>query len=211
MIKIEKCPIVGSYHKTGTCLIKGIFEKYCEETGCEIQFTNNFHSLKQEDLKERKSLSIIRHPYEIIMSGARYHLSGKENWLHKKSKNKKSYFENITSLKSLEEQINYEANNVGKKTILSIYEDIKIKRDTLFIKLENFWATESIENLSKKISQHMNLDNEILSKIMKKLGSKKINFTNSNFNYTWEKHMTKNNLEYINKILPADVLSILGY
>jgi uncharacterized protein YjgD (DUF1641 family) len=211
MIKIEKCPIIGSYHKTGTCLIKSIFEKYCEETGYEIQFTNNFHSLKQEDLKERKSLSIIRHPYEIIMSGTRYHLSGKEDWLHKKSKNKKSYFENITSLKSLEEQINYEASNVGKKTILAIYEDIKNKKNTLFVKLENFWANESIENLSKKISQHMNLDNEILSKIMKKLGSKKINFTNSNFNYTWEKHMTKNNLEYIKKILPADVFSILGY
>jgi len=53
-------------------LVKSIFEKCCEETGYEIQFTNNFHSLKQEDLKERKSLSIIRHPYEIIMSGTRY-------------------------------------------------------------------------------------------------------------------------------------------
>ena len=211
MIKTNKTPIVGSYHKTGTCLIKEIFQIYSKQAKEKVKFTNNFHSIKLKDLENRKSLAVIRHPYEIILSGVRYHSTGKEDWLHKKTKNKKSYFENLQSLESLEEKINFEANHIAKSTIWAIYEDVINKKETLFIKIENFWTNEERKKNAIKMANHLELNSKILIPIILETGSKKTNFTNPNFSYTWPNCMTDENIKFINEILPKDVFEVLGY
>lgn len=212
MIKVNpNPPFVGSYHKTGTTLFKEIFFAYCLKKGFQIIFFENFHKISDMDLFKNKGLAIIRHPYEIVVSGLRYHLQGKEKWVYKANQGKTSYFEELKSLQDFEQQVNFETQIVACKTINAIYKDIKNKKNTLFIKLEEFWDVESRKHVAKKICDHLDLDIDIFMPIVLKKSKEKHNSTNPNFCHTWPKLLTHKNLEFINRLIPKDTLEVLGY
>jgi hypothetical protein len=210
MIKIQE-KIVGSYHKTGTVLLQEIFTRYCKKTKEKINFFQNFFTVDVKFLKNKKSLAMIRHPYEIIVSGWRYHLKGTEEWLHRPFIKQKSYVENLKDIRNIEEQINFEIKFCSQKIIKSIYQDIKQKKETLFIKLENFWDIESKIELSDMICDHMNLNIDIFAPIAIKQSEKKHNSTNQNFCHTWPDLLTQKNIDLFNSLLPSDTFEVMGY
>lgn len=213
MLKIEQKPVVGAYHKTGTVLLKEIFTEYCKKSGLRIVFEENFHKIKSEDLINKKSLAIIRHPYEIVVSGVRYHSKGTEKWLHgyRPMNDGKTYFEKINQIDNMEEKINFEAKFCSYKIIQSIYKDIQNKKQTLFIKLENFWTIESRIDVANQICEYMNLNIDILMPIILKKSQKKHNATNQSFCHTWPKILTQKNIEFIDSLIPKDTFKIFGY
>ena len=63
--------IFGSYHKTGTLLLNNICKNYFQNNSKDYNFSEHFDRINDNVIKNTKCVVIIRHPYEIIMSGVR--------------------------------------------------------------------------------------------------------------------------------------------
>lgn len=142
--------IIGSYHKTGSVLFSKIWEDYFNHKTKDYIDYNHFERVTNDMIKNTKCVVIIRHPYEIIMSGVRYHQITSEEWCNIKEKtlNNLSYKEHIKSLNfddkiifEMEEKSSFRENNANH-TINAIYNDIKnrnFNNNILFIKLEDLY------------------------------------------------------------------------
>jgi len=206
--------ILGSYHRTGTKFIKAVFNELKE---LKYKFIDHFDRILDDEIKNNKCLVIIRHPYEIIMSGVRAHQLDNQKWLLESQErfNYNSYREMMIS-KTLDNKIIFELENEGGLTLKSIYNDIKnrnFNNNILFIKLENFYTSNNLDEISKKIISHLNLkiENEKLVYAFKKHINKKYNMTNKSNSYTFEDNFKRNHYKLCSKILPPDILEVIGY
>ena len=135
--------IIGSYHKTGSALFSKIWHDYFNQKTKDCMDYNHFDCVTNDMIKNTKCVVIIRHPYEIIMSGVRYHQITSEKWCNKKKKdlNYLSYKQNIQNL-NFDDKIIFEMENCAYRTINAIYNDMKnrnFNNNILFIKLENLY------------------------------------------------------------------------
>ena len=83
----KKKIIIGSYHKTGSTLFRNIWKYYdsinsnkAVNTSVNFHHNNHFNRVNNDLIKSNKCIVIIRNPYEIIMSGVRYHQITDEKW-----------------------------------------------------------------------------------------------------------------------------------
>ncbi len=125
--------LVGTHHKTGTAWLMSIFKTIADDHGLE-----HFYGL-QEDLPKKadiffqnhslidiqnlnkpyRGIHLIRDPRDVIISGCLYHQKAEEPWLHQPRQllGGLTYQQKINSLETLEEQIFFEMENAGKRTI----------------------------------------------------------------------------------------------
>jgi len=223
---------IGAWHKTGTNIIKRIFNKYKEEIPefnyhYQKKLQCNFHHYR---LENSKAILCIRNPYEIIISGMRYHQITKErNYLKPNDRyNGLSYKDHISSLETDEEKILFEMRETSYLTITSMYDFLRdhsqyeiysktnknhnLNDDIVFIKLEQFWTEQGREEVAATITSHVpSMDKDILTKCIEKHGSKKLNKTHSGFNYTYQDYFTDSLYKEFNSLFPPDVFDILGY
>ena len=205
--------IIGSYHKTGTKIWRNIWKDYFKENNNLFKFYHHFNRIVN-NLKEEKCLVLIRNPYEIIMSGMRYHQITNEEWCIKKFGNH-SYKSYIKSL-PIDKKIIFEMNNCAKDTILDIYNDIKFhnkNNNILFLKLEDITDNRKLGEICYKICKFTNnkisfkrLYSIILSKI-----KIKYNKTTNHKGYTYQKYFKREHFDLFNKLFPDDLLEIMGY
>ena len=151
--------IIGSYHKTGTHIWRNIWEEYFKKNDNLYKFYHHFNRIVK-NLNGEKCLVIIRNPYEIIMSGMRYHQNpiAKEKWCFKKYKNGMSYRDYIRSL-PFDKKIIFEMLNCAKDTILDIYNDKKYNNknnNILFLKLEDITDNSKLGEICYKICKFTN-------------------------------------------------------
>jgi len=113
--------VIGSYHKTGSVLISNVFRLYQQEDPSFTYIdTNHFNNTPDKVISSNKCVVIIRHPYEIIMSGMRYHQKPVEFWLSIPNKrlavpvkggqelHECCYVEMMASMKSTDDKIHFE-------------------------------------------------------------------------------------------------------
>jgi len=224
--------IIGSYHKTGTLLFLNIWKEYFN-TGTllfyniwkeyfnldttKYTFNDHFNEVSNDDIKKFKCIVIIRNPYEIIMSGTRYHQITKEKCFHFKQEkyNNKTYQEHILSLNH-DDKILFEMNNVGKSTIDCIYNDIKYRNfnnNVLFIKLEDLYDNENISKVCEKIGSHADIyiNIELLIRCFKSNLSKNFHRTNTNNQYTYTENFKEIHYSQFTNLFPKDLMKILMY
>ena len=221
--------IVGSYHKTGTVLIKHIFKniygkKMYNKTlmGSNLHkfiFRNHFNSVSNEYIKNNKSVIIIRNPYEIICSGMRYHQRTIETWAQTRRKlfNGLSYKQKINSLKNDDEKLMFEMNNYARNTIKAIYNDIKnrnLNKNIYILKLEDLYDQKNLPKICKEIHKHINNKEISYNKILVAFKtSLNIDFhrTNKKNEYTYPKLFKKIHYDRFNTLFPKDLFKVLGY
>ncbi|PCI63704.1 MAG: hypothetical protein COB37_04560 [Kordiimonadales bacterium] len=132
---ITRC--IGTYHKTGSVWLQGIFSELADELG--LQFTeveidthlapsalsNAFifnHSTRFPPTMYAEPVSgvrIIRDPRDMVISAAHYHCWAPEPWLHAAQDlfGGKSYCETIKSLDTAQETYSFEMRNTTSYVI----------------------------------------------------------------------------------------------
>jgi len=223
---------IGAWHKTGINAIKVLFRMYKEnvpdfEFKLKTRWNRNFN---HHILENSKAVLCIRNPYEIIMSGMRYHQITKENLFNcpQKKYNGKSYQECICDIESIEEKILFEMKNNSYLTINGIYKFLRdhcqykcysnknknhnLNDNIAFIRLEQFWTEQGRQEVVNTITSHIpDMDKDILTKCIKTHGRKKFNKTHSGFNYTYQDHFTDSLYKEFDNLFPEDLLENLGY
>ena len=211
--------IIGSYHKTGSCLFSKIWGDYFNQKTKDYMDYNHFDRVTNDMIKNTKCVVIIRHPYEIIMSGVRYHQITSEEWCNKKEKglNNLSYKQHIQNL-NFDDKIIFEMEKCAYKTINPIYNDMKnrnFNNNVLFIKLEDLYEKKNIPIICKKITEHCkisaNIDSHKLTESFLKMLNKNFHRTNKNNSYTFNEYFKEHHINHFNKLFPKDTLKILGY
>lgn len=159
-----------------------------------------------------RGVHVIRHPYEIIASGYRWHKKIDRAWVKEEWKDTgKSYQELLHS----EDGVAFEMRNVSKDVIMNIYNFPFSDTRFLTIKLEDF--LENYEHTIARIAQHLGIPEKILLK------------TSAPFNLNamskYPKYVTRKKLDqpsYIAlfephhydlfcELFPPDLLGKLGY
>ena len=208
--------IIGSYHKTGSLLFSNIWNNYFNK---KIKDYNHFNMVTDDMIKNTKCVVIIRHPYEIIMSGVRFHQTTSEKWCNKKKKNLNylSYKQHIKNL-NFDDKIIFEMENCAYETINAIYNDMKnrnFNNNVLFIKLEDLYETKNIPIICKKIKEHckscVNIDSDKLTNSFLKILNKSFHRTNKNNSYTFNEYFKEHHINHFINLFPNDTLKVLGY
>ena len=217
--------IIGSYHKSGTALFKNIWFKYLKNNKdgykfkFDIDFDMHFERVTDDMIKNTKCVVIIRNPYEIIMSGVRYHQITSEIWCNKKEDkyNGLSYRQHIQKL-NYDDKIIFEMENCAYQTINGIYNNMKnrnFNNNVLFIKLEDLYEKKNIPMICEKIKNHcessFNIDIDKLTNSFLINLDKSFHRTNENNTYTYNKYFKEHHINHFNKLFPKDTLKILGY
>lgn len=210
--------IIGSYHKTGSVLWSSIWSAYFKPRNISYADSNHFNRLSQADILKNKCIVIIRNPYEIIMSGVRYHQKTDEAWCHvpKFKYNNKSYQEYLQKLNT-DDKIIFEMSNTSYSTIMSIYKDIKFRNTSnsvLFIKLEDLYNEQKIPQICTRIKNHLSpiyIKNSELISIMKMKLNNDYHRTNKSNKYTYHSSFKSQHKKKFDQLFPEDIFKVFGY
>ncbi len=162
--------LVGTYHKSGTVLMKKVFarlaartnsnfvnlrkptdaKKNWQETGVKnIIFDYKCEFADIHNTKPCRGVRVVRDPRMIIISGTRYHLNSKEIWLHQSQEelNGLTYQQHLNSLASFEEQVIFEMENKSREIISNMltFNERSIADQFMTVKLEHLMQDESLE------------------------------------------------------------------
>ena len=148
---------LSCYHKTGTVFLiklKKLLEIYDKKNTYKLDcWSKRANKINKKNNKNIKIIHLIRHPYEIIVSGFNYHKKCKESWcIDINSKTGadgiKYSFDNMCyqdKLKSLEMEagINFEMHGRSYNTIIDLYNSKFFDCEyCLNIKMENLYINE---------------------------------------------------------------------
>lgn len=210
-IPIQRLKLLASDKKNQTIIFNDHFDNLLNKN-------INLNELEKHQIKYR-GIVLIRHPYEIIMSGMRYHQTTKEQWCQKPLEEfeNQSYQEIIKNLPTQEDKIKFEMENCSYQTISAI---LQTKQQTLkndkfkYIKLEDLTIIQPQKTI-KIISKHLNIDQEQLNNIFKKLLKEKktsSHITNKSNNiYTYHENFTEQHYKKFNQLFSQSILQQLGY
>jgi len=216
--------IVCTNHKTGTQLFKQIFKKYCSNESMKFGrypsthlnlclFLNHSNFFQKPTIKY-KGIHIYRHPYEIIMSGVRYHQITNEKWCAKKKLpgKKCTYKQHIRKL-SIDDKISFEMKNAAKRTIMNIYNWDWDDDNFKMIKLED--VNENTKQSANEIASFLNLNIpkfiKIFDSTVKIKRTDKHNTNKTKSLYTFQNHFKEKHYQQFREIFPANLLQKLGY
>lgn len=171
-----------------------------------------------------RGIIILRHPYEVIMSGMRYHQITNEKWCHQPrsdlSLQNRSYQENLKSLKSEEEKITFEMKNCGHQAINGMLQSLNL-HNFLYIHLEDLTIEHKfkLKETIKTISDHLRLPinhHQQIYKILKhhlkhKQDSPHVTNKNNHNPFTFHNHFTSKNYQEFDQLFPSNTLTQLGY
>jgi hypothetical protein len=130
--------LIGTHHKTGSAWFSSIFKSVCHyhslvyyedrQAGLPRQFDifMNEHSEFEFDSlpSPYRGIHVIRDPRDVIVSGCFYHQKSGEEWLHQPMDDMdgRTYQQKINSHASLDDQILFEMEHVGARTIKAMME-----------------------------------------------------------------------------------------
>ena len=134
--KLSNKILIGTHHKTGSVWLSSIFQNIChyhsltfyagKQDSLPAQFDVFFQNHSVFDLDSIgvpfRGIHIIRDPRDVIISGCFYHQKSEEEWLHRPRKDLQgfTYQQKINSYRSIDDQILFEMENVGRETIFNM-------------------------------------------------------------------------------------------
>jgi hypothetical protein len=223
--------VVATHHKTGHHLLGDIFRtssdllkleyydvslmSFIPETAQIVVYEQDskkppFSSYRCEinESTISKGIHVIRHPYEVIVSGYNWHKIIEADWVNRKN-NGMSYKDHL--LKN--DGLIYEMKNRAKETIFSMYNwDYQDKR-FLNLKMEQFW--EDFDGTVEKMAKYLDLDEEVLASASRKFNIREkippyaTNQTGKK--WKWESVLCDEHIKLFNELFPSNTLRKLGY
>lgn len=207
--------VFAGYHKTGSGVLCRTVKKYNNRTNSKHITSNHFNYISNNTIRNTKCVVIVRHPYEIIMSGSRYHMKTEEPWCCKQIYQDDRTYQDILQSLDPSERILFEMRNCAFRTIMDIYNDMKNRNyndNVLFIKLEelqndfNGTITKLYNHCNSAIN--INLFTNLFNNTSIQLDYHK---TTNDFAHTYPKHFEQVHYDEINKLFPEDLLQVMGY
>jgi len=229
-------------HKTGYKLTRGLLcpknmKLYVNDQGKQIKINRRTYYRKNYDWKpENKYVILVRHPYEIVASGYKFHINPKfchEEWSYKLnypykgtgkvySEGKKSYRQILQS-KSRSEGLKHEMRKIGKATIMGMYNYPNYDQDNvLMIRFEDL--TRNFDVTIRQILEFIEVADERIPTVIGKLKyldfmslseaevKKNIHITNKNRNkYAYQEMYGDEHYLLAKELFPVDLLSKFGY
>lgn len=213
--------LVGSYHKTGTVLIKNVFRKLnlLLNNRVAYMFKDHFNYFSDNEVKKWKSVVIIRNPYEIICSGMRYHQVSDETWLHQRKAQfgGATYSQCINGLSSVDDKLMFEMNNCGGDTVRDIYNDLKnrnFNEGIYVIRLEDLYDIRNLPRICNEIVTHLGIGDWVAEYLVKAfLATLRISHhrTHGTNELTYEKLFKEKHYTEFKRLMPENVLDVMGY
>ncbi|MEL7279840.1 MAG: sulfotransferase domain-containing protein [Pseudomonadota bacterium] len=154
---------IGTYHKTGTVLIDGIALKLIAgdviktwrsesdeepETWdlCTAPHAHKHYEEMAEDRPDRRYVVVVRDPRDVIVSGAYYHMTSNEAWLHEPRPhlNGDTYHDRINAEIDMQARFGFELKHAGGSTIRSMEALPEEKKNVLRLHFEDLVTDESL-------------------------------------------------------------------
>ncbi len=167
-----------------------------------------------------KGVHLIRNPYEVVVSGYRYHLKTQEKWCRiskREALGGKTYQEYLNSL-TPDEGITFEMLHAAYNTINSMYSWDFTDERFLQLRLEEF--LKDFDRALEKMFRFLSFDEADISTLLQQSRrfKKGVNvdkgghITNkSNSVYTFRKYFKPYHYKLFNRFFPGDIMQKLGY
>ncbi len=241
----NKQNVIATHHKTGTVLVGKVFQDICRvkrmtwhmggfetlPSRTAIWIDPHSHGPYQAN-HDISGIHIVRHPFQMIVSGYHYHLKTYERWCVDVSVPTEadgiifnfdglSYQEYLKSL-SVEDGLLCEINGRSKYAIMDMYNWNYQDSRFLNIKFEDLMT--DFEETFMRIFQHLHFEPDEMDLLLELAGKENINnwsqekiknnrhVTNKNktiLNY--DSHLHEKHFESIAQIYPKDLLEKIGY
>lgn len=169
--------LAGTFHKTGTVLLRNILKAISEEfslrfweqgpepaDGWDIRFHGG-SNFRREMAYPHRGVIIIRDPRDVIISAAHFHGRGREGWLHKPDERfgGMTYLEKINSLPNDDERYLFEMDNFSRQVILDMVERGQQRPNFLIVKFEDLVTDVDLLEY-KKIFEHLGFPQSMLTR-----------------------------------------------
>ncbi len=226
--------IVGTYHKTGTVLMSSIFKevakykdwKFYKNTEFDPKVKTDIYFVRKSNIDlekippDCKGVHLIRNPYEVVVSGYRYHLITREKWCRIPKRERlggKTYQEYLNSL-SPDEGITFEMIHVAYSTINSMYRWDYADERFLNLRLEDF-----LENFDKALEKTLRFlsfsEADVVALLQRCQKFKKGvavdkggHITNKSSKvYTYREYFKPHHYILFDRLFPGDLMQKLGY
>ncbi|MEM7596352.1 MAG: sulfotransferase domain-containing protein [Pseudomonadota bacterium] len=154
---------ICTYHKTGTVLIDAIAQRLIARDVIktwrgEIDAEPDYWDLRTIDHADRhyddmlkdspdhRYVVIVRDPRDVIVSGAYYHMTSHEPWLHEPydGRDGETYHNMINAEKDMQARFAFELERTGRKTITAMTALPVHKENVLRLQLEDLVTDESL-------------------------------------------------------------------
>jgi hypothetical protein len=130
--------LIGTFHKTGSVLMARIWRDGCKALGLrfwpvyphtrspppewDVCFEDHSRFPPEAVAAPHRGALVIRDPRDIVISGAHYHMTSTEPWLHRPQRafGGLTYQQKINSLPTMEARLLFEMRQVGARTFRDI-------------------------------------------------------------------------------------------
>jgi len=167
-----------------------------------------------------KGIHLTRNPYEVVVSGYRYHLKTREKWCQTSKRKKlggKTYKEYLNAL-SPDEGITFEMIHAAYNTIGNMYRWDYTDERFLNLQLEEF--LEDFDRALEKVLRFLSFDEAAVLALLQQCQKFKKgvdtdkggHITNrSSEVYTYRKYFRPHHYRLFNLLFPDDIMQKLGY
>lgn len=169
--------LVGTFHKTGTVLMRNILKAISEEFGLRFWeqgpeppegWDIRFHggsNFRRELSYPHRGIIIIRDPRDVVISAAHFHGRGREGWLHKPDDRfgGMTYLEKINSLPDDDERYIFEMDHFSRPVIREMLERGTDRPGFLIVKFEDLVTDVDLVEY-RKMFDHLQLPEAMLAR-----------------------------------------------
>lgn len=167
--------LVGTFHKTGTVLMRNILKAISEEFGLRFWeqgrepgdgWDIRFHgasAFRQELLLPHRGVVVVRDPRDVVISAAHFHGRGREAWLHKPDPRfgGMTYQEKINSLADDDERYIFEMSHFSGPVIHDMLERGRPRPHFMIVRFEDLVTDIDLRHF-RAIFDHLRLPSAIL-------------------------------------------------
>jgi len=223
--------VIATHHKTGHHLMRDIFRLLSTHSGIKYYDVSLMSAVPDDaelvvyeqnkgmllsyrcsiDSKMvSKGVHIVRHPYEVVVSGYNWHKSIDRKWVNKPMiEGGKSYKENLLQ----PDGVLYEMRHRAMDTIFDMYHWDYSDGRFLNIRLEDF--RERFEDTIRRMALHLGFDPDLLLSLSNRFdicnGIPDYATNRTSEKWLWPKMFTEEHFLAFAEIFPSDVFARLGY
>ena len=228
---------VGTFHKTGTVLLGGIFADLNAQQKLQL-WRSDHHPLAEPETwdinfhydskfiqsghyaelpPDARIVISVRDPRDLLISGARYHQDSKEEWLHKPQErfDGKTYQEAINALETQDDrllfELKYSSGGVVKRMQQVPWGDPRIMR----VKLEDLMVDKELR-LFEDLFRYLGMRGDLLSAALEQAKARSLfskpkqSHSRGGVSGEWKSRLSPRVQEAFNDAFP-DAVKLLGY
>ena len=215
--------IAGSFHKTGTVLIRAVFAAYNRALPrarrVRVRFETHFDRVPRDDALALPCVVMIRHPMERVCSGVRYHATTTERWanLPQHALGGATYREKTNELLKVSSSaaVAFEMRNSAANTIRAMRDSVLRyggHENVVFVQLEALYSARGIARSCARICAAVpRLDRGRLRRAMRAALRVPYHRTHPINEHTFPRLFRPEHYALFEALFPADTLRVLGY